>query len=79
MSEGLTQQTMMRMPFLKLARIVNNPNYISTDRLKAANCLHMRSKSCLNGAGWLAMANDEKAEVRKALTFYTTGDSLTYA
>jgi hypothetical protein len=76
MSEGLTMNRVMAMDFVQLARIVINESMSVEDRRKAANGLHARAPREMNGAGWLALYNDEKALVRKALEFDTTGEGF---
>ena len=76
MSEGLTQQIAYAMPFVDLAGIVNNANYSDADRRKAANAMHARAPAEMKGAGWLALSRHEKAEVREALKFDTTGEGF---
>lgn len=75
MSEGLTHRIAYAMPFIDLAGIVNNGNYSQADRLKAANALHARAAGEMKGAGWLSLSRHEKALVRQALTFDTTGEA----
>lgn len=74
---ALTYKIMLEMPFVELARIVQGAHYTMADRLKAANGLHMRAAKEMNGAGWLVLHNDEKAIVREAMAFDTTGEQRT--
>lgn len=76
MSEGLTHRIAYAMPFIDLAGIVNNGNYSQADHMKAANALHARATGEMKGAGWLALSRHEKAEVREALKFDTTGEGF---
>jgi len=76
MSEGLTAKIAYAMPLVDLAGIVNNGNYSQADRLKAANALHARAAGEMKGAGWLSLSRHEKAEVREALKFDTTGEGF---
>lgn len=78
MSEGLTNKIAYAMPFVDLAGIVNNGNYAQADRIKAANALHARAAGEMKGAGWLALSRNEKAEVRKAMEFDTTGEGVNH-
>lgn len=64
---GLTMTAILNMPFTQLARIVNAESYAMSERNKAFNGLCMRAGAEMNGAGWLALGNDDKAAVRKAL------------
>lgn len=73
---ALTYDVMCKMPFLTLAKIVNSEVHTPEDRLKAANAFRMRAGGEMNGAGWLAMGFDDKAAVRKALTYDTTGEGF---
>lgn len=69
---SLTLAEIMAMPFLKLARLVNAESYAMSERVKAANGLHARAAKEMNGMGWVALPNDDKARVRKAMAFDTT-------
>ncbi len=77
MSDGLTMKIAYAMPIVDLAGIVNNPNYAQADKLKAANALQARAAGEMKGAGWLMLSRHEKAEVRQALKFDTTGEGFT--
>lgn len=74
---GLTMKIAYAMPLVDLAGIVNNDKYTGTDRLTAANALHARAAGEMKGAGWLILSRHEKAEVRQALKFDTTGEDYT--
>ncbi len=69
---SLTMTTIMQMDFIKLARLVNAESYAMSERVKAAHGLHARAAREMNGAGWLALAMDDKTRVRKAMAFDTT-------
>lgn len=77
MSEGLTARIAYAMPLAELAAIVNAEHYSKEDRLKAANALHARAPGEMKGAGWLSLCRSEKAAVREALKFDTTGEGFT--
>lgn len=76
MSDGLTAAIAYAMPIGELAAIVNAEHYSAADRLKAANALHARAAGEMKGAGWLALDRSEKAAVREALKFDTTGEGF---
>jgi hypothetical protein len=66
----------MALPFVQLAAIVNAEHYSQADRMKAANAMHARAAGEMKGAGWLALDRHEKAAVRRALEFDTTGEGF---
>jgi hypothetical protein len=76
MSDGLTQNVAYAMGLPELAAIVNSEHYSAADRLKAANALHVRAAGEMKGAGWLVMDRHEKAAIRKAMEFNTTGEGF---
>lgn len=70
---ALTYKIMSSMSLLDLAKIVVDEHYTPEDRLKAANGIKTRE---LNGAAWLALSLEDKATVRKAFEYDTTGEGL---
>jgi hypothetical protein len=73
---ALNFTNMMNMPFIELAKIVVTDHYTPEDRFKACQGVHARAPKETNGAGWLALSLEEKAIVRKAMEYDTTGEGL---